>query len=154
MAEGMTVADVERIIKESNKQLQEIRRNYYKLKDTEMQKELDMISNLFRQIFKIVNEDPKDIKAARRYINTTFSSLSTIVNQSVRLFEAPNLSEEGKKSLENAHEGMKMIRKATEHQMDKFYENNILDLDVELSVLKKISFFTRAARQRRHRGGR
>ena len=137
VAEGMTVADVDNIIKQSNAQLQEIRRNYYKLKDPEMQKELDAISNQFRQIFKIIKEDPKDIKTARRYINTTFLSLSTIVNQSVQLFQAPNLSDEAKASLNNAKEGMRMIREATDKQMNKFYENNILDLDVELAVLKK-----------------
>ena len=137
VAEGMTVADVDTIIKKSNAQLQEIRRNYYKLKDPEMQKELDAISNQFRQIFKIVKEDPSDIKNARRYINTTFASLSTIVNQSVQLFQAPNLSDEAKASLNNAKEGMRMIREATDKQMNKFYENNILDLDVELAVLKK-----------------
>ncbi len=137
VAEGMTVADVESIIKKSNAQLQEIRRSYYKLKDPEMQKELDAISNQFRRIFKIIKEDPKDIKIARRYMNTTFLSLSTIVNQSVQLFQVPNLSDEAKDSLKNAKEGMRMIREATDKQMNKFYENNILDLDVELAVLKK-----------------
>ncbi len=137
VAEGLTVADVERIIKESNERLQSIRRNFYKLKDAQMQKELDLISNQFRQIFKIVKEDPKDIKSARRYLNATFSSLETIVNQSVKLFEAPNLSDEGKQSLINAKEGMSLIREATDKQINKFYQNNILDLDVELTVLKK-----------------
>jgi 5-bromo-4-chloroindolyl phosphate hydrolysis protein len=137
VAEGMTVADVDNIIKQSNAQLQEICRNYYKLKDPEMQKELDAISNQFRQIFKIIKEDPKDIKNARRYMNTTFLSLSTIVNQSVQLFQVPNLSDEAKASLKNAKEGMRMIREATDKQINKFYENNILDLDVELAVLKK-----------------
>lgn len=137
VAEGMTAGDVQNIIKDSNSKLQEIRRNYYKLKDTDMQKELDAISAQFRQIFKIVNEDPKDIKSARRYINATFSSLETIVRQSVKLFEAPNLSDEAKLSLQNAKEGMVLIREATDKQINKFYENNILDLDVELAVLKK-----------------
>ena len=137
VAEGTTLGDVERIIKEGEARLQALRRNFYKLKDTKMQNELDLISNLFRQMFKIVKEDPKDIKAARRYINATFSSLETIIGQSVALFEAPNLSDEAKQTLENAAEGMVMIRKATEKQINKFYENNVLDLDVELTVLKK-----------------
>ncbi len=137
VAEGMTAGDVDKVLKDSNAKLQEIRRNYYKLKDSDMQKELDLISDQFRQIFKIVKEDPKDIKSARRYINATFSSLSTIVSQSVKLFEAPNLSDDAKKSLQNAKEGMALIREATDKQINKFYENNILDLDVELAVLKK-----------------
>jgi len=137
VAEGITVADVDLILKENKAKLQNIRRSFYRLKDTGMQNELDLISNLFKQIFKIVEEDPKDIKAARRYINATFASLDTIVNQSVRLFEAPNLTGEGKQTLKNAKEGMIMIRKATEKQINKFYQNNILDLDVELAVLKK-----------------
>jgi hypothetical protein len=32
---------------------------------------------------------------------------------------------------------MRILRRATRSQINKLYENNILDLDVELSVLKK-----------------
>ena len=137
VAEGVTLGDVEKIIAKSNSHLQEIRRGYYKLDDIMMREELDIITDRCKQIFKIVKQDPKDIKAARRFLNTALFSLEKIISQSVRLFDAPNISEEGKKALENAKEGLILLRRACDSQINKFYENNILDLDVELEVLKK-----------------
>ena len=65
------------------------------------------------------------------------SSLERIISQSVLLFDAPSITQEGKDALNNAKEGLVLLRKATDSQINKFYQNNIMDLDVELEVLKK-----------------
>lgn len=137
VTDGVTAGDVDDYILRSKSRLQGIRRNYYKLKDDDMRKELDLISERFKQLAKIVKDDPSDFKVARRYINTMLSSLEIIVTQSVRLFESPSLNENGKASLENAKQGMLLLRKSAEKQINKLYENNILELDVEIAVLKK-----------------
>ena len=137
VVEGLTLGDVESIIKESNARLQVVRRGYYKLDDIGMREELDTISDRCKQIFKIVKEDPKDIKIARRFLSTMLNSLERIIGQSVQLFEAPNISKEGIRALANAKEGLILLRKAADTQINKFYQNNIMDLDVELEVLKK-----------------
>ena len=137
VTDGVTVGDVDAYILKSESRLQSIRRNYYKLKDDDMRRELDLISDRFKKITKIVKDDPTDFKVARRYLNTMLSSLDTIVSQSVKLFESPELSDEGKSSLLSAKEGMELLRESAETQINKLYENNILELDVEIEVLKK-----------------
>lgn len=137
VTDGITVGDVSAYILKSESKLQSIRRNYYKLKDDDMRKELDLISDRFKKITKIIKDDPTDFKVARRYLNTMLTSLETIVSQSVKLFESPELSEEGKASLTNAKEGMQLLRESANIQINKLYENNILELDVEIEVLKK-----------------
>ncbi|MCK5130026.1 MAG: 5-bromo-4-chloroindolyl phosphate hydrolysis family protein [Clostridiales bacterium] len=137
VAEGITLGDVERFIKKSNIRLQAVRRGYYKLDDISMREELDTISDRCKQIFKMVKQDPKDIKIARRFLNTMLSSLERIISQSVLLFDAPSITQEGKDALTNAKEGLVLLRIATDSQINKFYQNNIMDLDVELEVLKK-----------------
>ena len=137
VTDGVTVGDVDAYIHKSESRLQAIRRNYYKLKDDDMRKELDLISDRFKKIAKIVKDDPTDFKAARRYLNTMLSSLETIISQSVKLFESPNLSAEGAGSLGRAKEGLALIRESADKQINKLYENNILELDVEIEVLKK-----------------
>ena len=137
VTDGVTVGDVDAYIHKSESRLQAIRRNYYKLKDDGMRKELDLISDRFKKIAKIVKDDPTDFKAARRYLNTMLSSLETIISQSVKLFESPNLSAEGTGSLSKAKEGLVLIRESADKQINKLYENNILELDVEIEVLKK-----------------
>jgi len=137
VTDGITVGDVDAYILKSSSKLQAIRRSYYKLKDDDMRKELDLISDRFKKISKIIKDDPTDFKAARRYLNTMLTSLETIVTQSVRLFESPELSEEGQTTLKNAKEGMELLRHSADKQINKLFENNILELDVELEVLKK-----------------
>ncbi|MCD6322320.1 MAG: 5-bromo-4-chloroindolyl phosphate hydrolysis family protein [Clostridiales bacterium] len=137
VTDGITVGDISAYILKSESKLQSIRRNYYKLKDDDMRKELDLISDRFKKITKIVKDDPTDFKVARRYLNAMLTSLETIVSQSVKLFESPELSEEGKASLKNAKEGMQLLRESANNQINKLYENNILELDVEIEVLKK-----------------
>ena len=137
VTDGITVGDISAYILKSESKLQSVRRNYYKLKDDDMRKELDLISDRFKKITKIVKDDPTDFKVARRYLNAMLTSLETIVSQSVKLFESPELSEEGKASLKNAKEGMQLLRESANNQINKLYENNILELDVEIEVLKK-----------------
>lgn len=137
VAEGLTTDDIDGYIRNCKDKLQQIRRNYYNIDDLKMREELDAISDLFRKIFKIIKEDPKDFKMARRFLNTVLTSLERIIYQSVVLFEAPSLDESGKAALESALESMRILRRATNSQINKLYENNVLDLDVELSVLKK-----------------
>ncbi|MDX1358104.1 MAG: 5-bromo-4-chloroindolyl phosphate hydrolysis family protein [Clostridia bacterium] len=137
VTDGVTAGDVDEYILKSGSRLQSIRRNYYKLKDDGMRRELDLITDRFKKISKIIKDDPTDFKAARRYLNAMLSSLETIVSQSVRLFESPELSAEGTESIEKAKEGLALIRESADKQINKLYENNILELDVEIEVLKK-----------------
>jgi len=137
ITDGVTAGDVNEYIHKSGSRLQAIRRNYYNLKDDGMRRELDLITDRFKKISKIIRDDPKDFKAARRYLNAMLSSLETIISQSVKLFESPNLSLEGSVSLDKAKEGLALIRESADKQINKLYENNILELDVEIEVLKK-----------------
>ena len=137
VTDGVTAGDVDDYILRSKSRLQVVRRNYYKIKDDAMRKELDLISDRFKQMTKIIKDDPTDFKAARRYINAMLSSLEIIIKQSVLLFESPNLNENGKISLENAKQGLLLLHQSAEKQINKLYENNMLELDVEIAVLKK-----------------
>ena len=137
VTDGITFGDVDAYIHKSESRLQAIRRNYYKLKDDDMRKGLDLISDRFKKIIKILRSDPTDFKVARRYLNMMLSSLDTIVSQSVRLFESPEPSDEAKDSLKKAKEGMGLLLESADNQINKLYENNILELDVEIEVLKK-----------------
>ncbi len=137
VADGITLGDVESYIADCERQLQDIRRHMYKLKDSDMREELDQISTLCRKLFRQLKDDPKDMRVVRRFMDTMLPSLDRIVNQSVVLFGNPSPDEESKRALAEAKEGMTLLRKAIEAQSSKLNENNILDLDVEVNVLKK-----------------
>ncbi|MFO7612307.1 MAG: 5-bromo-4-chloroindolyl phosphate hydrolysis family protein [Clostridia bacterium] len=137
VTEGVTEGDVDRFISESNLRLQSIRRNYYKLRDDGMRKELDLISDRYKQITRIIKEDPADFKSGRRFINLLLTSLERITDNAVRIFESSVTGISDSVAVANAYESLVLLRVSAENQMDKFNQNNILELDVELEVLKK-----------------
>ncbi|MBN2882924.1 MAG: 5-bromo-4-chloroindolyl phosphate hydrolysis family protein [Clostridia bacterium] len=137
VADGITAGEVADYFKNADQRVQAVRRNYFKLKDDKMRAELDLITDRFKKISEIVKGDLTDFKQARRYLNTMLSSLETIVDQSVKLFNVPEKSEEISTSLKKAAEGMILLRQSADKQIDKLHENNLLELDVEIEVLKK-----------------
>jgi len=137
VADGITAGEITDYFRAADQRIQAVRRSYFKLKDDRMRNELDTITERYKKISSIVKEDSSDFKKARRYLNTMLSSLETIVEQSVRLFEVPEKSDEVKSSLEKAYEGMVLIGQSADKQIDKLHENNLLELDVEIEVLKK-----------------
>ncbi|MBN2557423.1 MAG: 5-bromo-4-chloroindolyl phosphate hydrolysis family protein [Clostridia bacterium] len=137
VTEGVTEGDIDRFISESNLRLQSIRRNYYKLRDDGMRNELDLISDRCKQISKIIKDDPADFKAGRRFINLLLTSLERITQNSVRIFESSGTGIPDSNAIANASESLALLRVSAENQINKFNQNNILEIDVELEVLKK-----------------
>lgn len=137
VADGVTMGDVDTYLSESSAKLQAIRRSYYKIKDEDMRREIDLLTDRYKQIAKIVKDDPSDFKPARRFIDTMLSSMDRITGQSVQIYNSPEITEEGGKALDKARESLVLLRTAADNQITKFNENNILELDVELEVLKK-----------------
>ncbi len=137
VAEGVTKGAVDSYLAQSSARLQSIRRNYYKIKDEDMRREIDLLTDRYKQIAKIVKDDPADFKPARRFVDTMLSSMDRIVNQSVQIFNSPEISPSGREALDKALESLVLLRNAADRQISRFNENNILELDVELEVLKK-----------------
>lgn len=137
VADGITAGEVDKYFKDADHRMQAVRRSYFKLKDDRMRSELDNITDRFKKISETVKSDLSDFKKARRYLNTMLSSLETIVIQSVKLFSVTKRSDEINESLEKAYGGMVLLRKSADNQIDKLNENNLLELDVEIEVLKK-----------------
>ena len=134
---GTTRGDIEGYVAVCEKQMQEIRRHLYDLKDSDMREELDTIATLSVKLFREVKDDPNDFKEVRRFFNYMLPALKRIVNNVMVLHQSGHQNAESKQAMLNAKEGLTLLRKATEAQIAKCQENNILDLDVELSVLKK-----------------
>lgn len=129
---------VEDYIKKSTSKIQNLRRYYYKLKDEDARVALDKITQSMKKILGILKEDPRDFKAIRRFMNITLDSSEKILNQSAQLYTIESPSEKTKEALDDAKEGLELISTAVGNQISKLYDNNAMDLDIEVRVLKKV----------------
>ena len=139
----MVLEDVERgtiedYIKQSSSQIQNLRRYYYKLKDEDIRLSLDNVTEGLKKIIKILKEDPRDFKAVRRFMNLALESSDKILAQSSQLYTIENPNEKAKKSIQDAKEGLDALSTAINNHINKLYDNNALDLDIEVKVLKKL----------------
>lgn len=138
VADNITRGQIDVYIKESIKKVQELRKYYYKLKGDEMRNTLDEVTAGLKKIINILKENPNNFKKIRRFLNTTLTSCDNILFQSSQLFSIENPSEKNKQALENAKEGLVLLSTAMKNQINKLYDSNVLDLDVEIEVLKNI----------------
>ena len=136
--EDVTNGDVEDFIKLSTSGIQNLRRYYYKLKDEDMRQSLDKITKNLKKMIKILKEDPRDYKAIRRFFNITLDSSDKILSQSSQLYSIEIPNEKTEKGLADAKEGLDLLSTAINNQINKLYDNNAMDLDIEVKVLKKI----------------
>ena len=136
--EDVSKGDVEDFIKLSNSKIQNLRRYYYRLKEDDMRTSLDKVTENLKKITKIIREDPRDYKAIRRFLNMTLESSEKILSQSAQLYSVENPTEKTIKGIADAKEGMELLSAAIDKQINKLYDNNAMDLDIELKVLKKL----------------
>ena len=91
-----------------------------------------------KKILDILKEDPRDFTAIRRFMNITLDSSEKILNQSAQLYTIESPGEKTKEAWDDAKEGLELISTAVENQISKLYDNNAMDLDIEVKVLKKV----------------
>jgi len=136
--EDVSKGDIDDFIKESTTRIQNLRRYYYKLKEEDMRLSLDKTTDSMKKILSILKEDPRDYKAIRRFLNITLESSDKILYQSSQLYSIENPDDKTRKGLSDAKEGLKLLSEAMDKQINKSYDNNAMDLDIEVKVLKKI----------------
>lgn len=137
VVEGHTHGDIDSYTTNTNKRIQDLRRYYYKIKGDDLRNMLDNVTASFKKLMKALKDDPVDFPIIRRFMTITLKSCENILRQTALLFSIENPSESNKKAIENSYDGLKLIDTAITNQINKLYDNNAIDLDVEIEVLKK-----------------
>jgi 5-bromo-4-chloroindolyl phosphate hydrolysis protein len=96
----------------------------------------DAICAAAEKIFDDIRKDPRDVKAAKKflgyYLDTTASILEKYLDITDKGLQTPEVNQR----LHKSEEALEMIRVAFEKQLSRLIENDIIDLDSEISVLQ------------------
>ncbi|NLY17950.1 MAG: 5-bromo-4-chloroindolyl phosphate hydrolysis protein, partial [Clostridiaceae bacterium] len=87
-------------------------------------------------IFDDFVRDPKDIKIARRFTLYYLDTTERIVTKYYQLSNVPYLSDDAKATLKNVESTLVMIKDTFRKQLKKLTENDVMDLDAEIKVLR------------------
>lgn len=134
---GLSKEKVAEVIDEGKKQVRGIRNGAQMISNLEAKKKVNEICDLAEKIFNNFREDPKDIKRARRFLNYYLDATEAVIVKYKNLSEKNMKSEEAKATLAKAEETLDLIARTFQKQLEKLLENDVMDLDVELDILKK-----------------
>lgn len=136
VCEGITRGELKRIVKNGKEQVKRIEDVALNIMKHNVRIDILDICATANDIFDDFVKDPKDIKAARRFILYYLDTTERIVTKYYQLSKAPYLSDEAKTTLKNVENTLGMIKDTFRKQLKKLTENDVLDLDAEVKVLQ------------------
>jgi hypothetical protein len=102
-----------------------------RIHNTEMRSRLERITALARQIITVIEEDPRDLRRARKFLNVYLEGAQQVSEGYARIHQ----STYSPKLEENFRRVLITIEEVFEEQHRKLLENDLQDLDVKIEVL-------------------
>ncbi len=89
------------------------------------------------EIFDYLKQHPEDFKKARQFINYYLDTTEKIVSQYVELSDKQRENKDLQETLEKVESVLDSIEATYEKQLQNLLEDDLLDLNTEIEVLKK-----------------
>lgn len=124
------------LVREGIRKLYLIRQKTRMIKKNEIAQKIQDICKVGMEIFDYIKKNPKDVKKAKQFINYYLDSTEKIVSRYIDLSNMKNISPEVEKSLIEVEEILNSIEDTFKKQMDSMLDDDLLDLDTEIKVLK------------------
>lgn len=125
------------VLQEGKEKLGEMRGYISKIRDYQIRKKANAVYQAATAIFDNFKDDPRDIKGARPFLNYYFDSAIEIIKKYIELKDKKIQTPEMAETLSKVEATLETIKAAFEEQLVKLQENDVMDLDVEIEVLKK-----------------
>lgn len=103
----------------------------HKIRNPELTHRLQRIVNLARQILTTIEEDPKDLRRARKFLNIYLEGAQQVTAGYARTHQHMDSQE----LEDNFRRVLVTIEEVFQEQQQKLLENDVLDLDVKIEVL-------------------
>lgn len=133
-----TTNDLKAALAEGTKKLLDIKKFEKLIKKTSVVNVVKEIEDLVARILDDIQKDPEnDLKPARQFLTYYLDSTVTILNKYVELSAQDGDHENVRAALSRVETMLVTIRDAFEKQLGKLLTNDVMDLDMELSLLEQ-----------------
>lgn len=129
---GITTEELIEIFDEAEQNLDAIESAAKKIHNPELKIRLSRIATKTRKILDLIEQDPKDLRRARKFLKVYLSGAQKVSTQYAKT-HSPFQQNELEQNFRNV---LTTIEDVIEEQTVKLTENNILDLDVKIEVLQ------------------
>jgi 5-bromo-4-chloroindolyl phosphate hydrolysis protein len=119
-----------------NRQEKTLEELIVKIKDRAVKFKIEDILTTVKKIHSIFVDEPSEIKQGKLFIEHYLPAAVKIVGKYITYQKHVEESESARKSLEEIEGSLDVIHTGFKKQLDKLLENGIMDVDVELKVLR------------------
>jgi len=120
-------------INEAKDKLISIESNILNIKDASLQQKINTALSKAKHILQTIQEDPKDIRVARKFLIVYIDGIKKVTQSYVDL-EETDITPETKTRL---HTLMDEVEEKLDRELIRLKQNNAFDLDVHIDVLKE-----------------
>ncbi len=120
-------------INEAKEKLSSIEANISKIKELPLQKKITTALTKAKHILQTIQEDPKDVRVARKFLIVYIDGIAKVTQSYVELDEADITSD----TRERLHTLMDEVEEKLDKELIRLKQNNAFDLDVHIDVLKE-----------------
>ncbi|MEW5804547.1 MAG: 5-bromo-4-chloroindolyl phosphate hydrolysis family protein [bacterium] len=119
------------------KRVKEISSAGQKIKNQKVKAQIEDICSIAEKIFANLKKDPQDIKRAHKFLSYYLEVTSKIITKYVELSDQGLKSGEIERSLNKIDQLLSNIKSTFEKQLLNLLDDDILDLDTEITLLEK-----------------
>ena len=129
---GVTTDEVITALEEAEAKITNIEDAAKNIRELELKDRLGRITAKARDILDVVEEDPRDLRRARKFLKVYLEGTEKVTQGYVKMH--PNAQDA--KLEDNFRNVLKTIEDVFIEQHEKLMENDVLDLDVQIEVLQ------------------
>jgi 5-bromo-4-chloroindolyl phosphate hydrolysis protein len=120
------------------KRMKKLKSQTIKIRDNRVARQVQEICRIGLEIFNHLRENPNDLNRARQFTSYYIDVTEKIVNRYIDLSKHRDTHENIDESLHEVEESLETLRGTYEKQLAHLYEDDVLDLNAEITLLKRI----------------
>ena len=117
--------------------LSEIEQTAMAIHQLEVRQKVRQICSIGYNILDEIKLRPNAIKTSRQFLNYYIDATGTIVTKYAELQSKTELIPSAQASLDKVEKTLNTVESAFKKQLEKLYDKDVMDLDIELTVLAK-----------------
>jgi len=135
--DGMDAQSLEAVLVQAEAKLEQFESMVNRIESKTIQAKAMQIAALEHKILEDIESDPKDLKPARGFLTYYQDAAINIIQKYLQIMERGGSVSDIQTSVAKVEPILETIRAAFEKQLSRLLENDVLDLDIEISVLEK-----------------
>jgi len=129
---GVTTEEIIEALEEAENNLGQIESSAADISNSELKIRLGRIVDKTRGVLSLIEEDPKDLRRARKFLKVYLTGANNVTKQYARAHK----QQDNQVLEQNFRNVLESIENVIEEQHSKLLENDVLDLDVKIEVLE------------------